>query len=169
LGRTALSPRADAPNQSESIDQHKCRRDLSHLAEVINQGLQFGPFGGEEGFAVEGGGERIRLWSTCLSVADTGQPRGSGEPCADCTNRFDGVPPRHALSDVYPITLDDHRPLWRFDRRKPRSSVTACCWSCRILPSCSVSTGTGECAGPDELGDHVATVRRSSARVLITG
>jgi hypothetical protein len=32
-----------------------------------------------------------------------------------------------------------------------------------------VSTGTGECAGPDELGDHVATVRRSSARVLITG
>jgi hypothetical protein len=89
LGRTALSPRADAPNQSESIDQHKCRRDLSHLAEVINQGLQFGPFGGEEGFAVEGGGERIRLWSTCLSVADTGQPRGSGEPCADCTNRFD--------------------------------------------------------------------------------
>ena len=26
---------------------------LSHLAEVINQGLEFGPLGGEQGFAVE--------------------------------------------------------------------------------------------------------------------
>jgi hypothetical protein len=30
-----------------------------HLAEVINQRLQFGPPGGEEGFAVEFGGQRF--------------------------------------------------------------------------------------------------------------
>jgi hypothetical protein len=89
LGRTALSPRADAPNQSESIDQHKCRRDLSHLAEVINQGLQFGPFGGEEGFAVEGGGEGFAFGRHDLSVADTGSPGDQGSLCADYTNRFD--------------------------------------------------------------------------------
>jgi hypothetical protein len=104
------------------------------------------------------------LWFNLSPGSSTGIPFEPAEPVA-----WLGVPPRHALSDVYPITLDDHRPLWRFDRRKPRSSVTACCWSCRVLPRCSVSTGTGECAGPDELGDHVATVRRSSARVLITG
>ena len=32
---------------------------LSHLPEVINQGLQFGPFGCEEGFAVEDRGEDL--------------------------------------------------------------------------------------------------------------
>jgi hypothetical protein len=89
LGRTALSPRADAPNQSESIDQHKCRRDLSHLAEVINQGLQFGPFGGEEGFAVEGGGEGFAFGRHDLVLPTPGSPGDQGSLCADCTNRFD--------------------------------------------------------------------------------
>jgi hypothetical protein len=86
LGRTALSARADAPNQSESIDQHKCRRDLSHLAEVINQGLHFGPFGGEEGFAVEGGGEGFAFGRHALVLPTPGSPGDKGS--AECTDRF---------------------------------------------------------------------------------
>jgi hypothetical protein len=53
---------------------------LRHLAEMINQRLQFGPFRGQQGFAVQGCGEGLVFGGHSLSVSDAGQAARRASP-----------------------------------------------------------------------------------------
>ena len=55
---------------------------LSHPAEMINQGLQFGTFGGEEGFTVERRGKFLVFGGHSLSIR-WGALMHDGEHCTN--------------------------------------------------------------------------------------
>jgi hypothetical protein len=87
---------------------------LGHLAEVIDQGLQFGPFGSEQGSAVEGGGEglvfrgRVSQYRTNVRrLLSMGTPT-SEPPCETRDSRRGG---NAAAERLWMPGLEQNRPM----------------------------------------------------------